>query len=183
MAKKHRKESFGTKLRNLREKEGLSIEDLATQLKMRPSHLKKLESDEILPPVAEIITLARLLSVDPSAFMGEKETGASRGKKRKEIATRTSDYAYEQLSSDSGDKNMMAFRVTIDPRSKHPKVGYRHDGEEFIYVLSGRLKITVGKKTSTLGPDESVQFDSGKPHRLSNPGNEPTVMVVVIFAK
>jgi len=181
MAKTNGDESFGVKLRRLREKEGLSLEDLAGQLGMKPSYLASLEDGKVLPPVGEIIRLARTLSVEVSAFMGIEAAKVSEGKRRKALATRTSDYAYENLTAQDPEKHLMAFRVTIDPKSAHRKVGYRHEGEEFIYVLSGRLKISVAGKTRVLGVGESIHFDSGKPHRLSNPGNDPTRLVVVIY--
>ena len=183
MAKKKGAASFGSRVKKLREKEGLSLEDLAGQVGMKPGYLKKLENDEVLPPVAEILTLARTLMVDPSAFMSDETTKASPGKRSKAMTTRTSDYAYENLTEDDRDMHLMAFRVIIPPRSAHRKVGYKHEGEEFIYVLSGKLKLTVGKKTSTLGPGENIHFDSGKRHVLSNPGAEPAVLLVVIYTK
>lgn len=181
MAKKDSVASFGEKLRKLREKEGLSLDELAAQVSMKPSHLKSLEEDKILPPVAEIISLARTLSVEPSVFMGGEPAGASQGKRRTALARRTRDYAYENLTSEEHDKHLLAFRVTIDPRSAHPQVGYRHEGEEFIYVLSGRLNITIGGVAGTLNPGESIHFDSGKRHMLKNTGKEPTVLLVVIY--
>jgi len=182
MAKKVKAVSFGAKLRKLREGAGLSVEELAGRVGMRASRLKKLEADEELAPVAEILRLARTLSVEPSAFMGEGKAKVSPGRRRKALSTRTDDYAYETLCDEEHDKHLMPFRVTIDPKSKHKQVGYSHDGEEFIYVISGRLKISVGRKTKTLAAGESILFDSSKKHRLSNPGRRPTVLVVVLFA-
>jgi quercetin dioxygenase-like cupin family protein len=181
MAGKKRDASFGERLRRLREKEGLSVEDLAAQVGMKAAHVADLESDRALPPVAEIITLARSLAVEPSAFMGAEPAKASPHRRRQARARRTTDYAYETLTPEEHDRHLMAFRVTIDPEKEHPKVGYKHEGEEFVYVLAGKLKITVGKKTTLLGPGKSVHFDSGVRHVLKNPGREAAVMVVVIY--
>ena len=181
MANKSGPESLGAKIRRLREKEGLTVGELAAQVDVKPSYLESIEADKVLPPVGEIIRLARTLSVELSAFMSGEEPKTSAGKRRKALSTRTRDYAYENLTTDDHEKHLMAFRVTIDPKSKHRRVGYRHEGEEFIYLISGRLKITVGKKTSLLGVGESIHFDSGEPHHLSNPGAEPTRLVVVIY--
>jgi quercetin dioxygenase-like cupin family protein len=182
MAKKGKGKSFGARLKNLREKEGLSHEDLASQVKMKASYLESLERDQVLPPVAEIITLARTLSVEPRAFMDEDAGRGSPGRRRKALSKRTSDYAYEALTPEEHDTHLMAFRVTIDPGSEHRKVDYSHEGEEFIYVLSGRLNIKVGKKSRTLGPGESIHFDSGLRHVLRNPSREPAILMVVIYA-
>ncbi len=181
MTAKRKKQSVGRKLKALREQEGLSIEDLAGQVGLKPAYLSGLEADEYLPHVSEILTLARTLSVEASAFMEEGEAKTSRGKRHKAHATRTSDYAYEPLTPFEQDTHLMAFEVSIDSKSEHKKVGYKHDGEEFIYVLSGRLKLSVGRKTRTLGPGQSIRFDSSQKHMLKNPFDEPTNLVVVIY--
>ena len=181
MAKKTGEESFGSRLKKLREKEGFSLEELAAQVNMRPSHLADLEADKSLPPVAEIITLARRLAVEPSSFMGAAPAKASPSRRQEARARRTADYAYETLTPEEHDKHLMAFRVVIDPESEHRKIGYRHEGEEFVYVISGKVRITVGKKSTTLTPGQSLHFDSGLRHVLRNPGKEPALLVIVIY--
>ncbi|MFO8056258.1 MAG: cupin domain-containing protein [bacterium] len=175
------RDTFGARLRKLREGEGLSLEDLGEQVGMEPSYLAELEEEKVFPHVSEIITLARTLSVDPSAFLADKPLKSSPGKKQKAMAVRTKDYAYQTLTDEDPEKHLMGFRVTIDPKAQHRKVGYQHEGEEFIYVLSGKLWIKVGQKTRTLQPGESIRFDSGKKHQLKNPGSETTELIVVIF--
>jgi transcriptional regulator with XRE-family HTH domain len=182
MAKKQMGETFGKKLCKLREAEGLSVEELAGQTNLKPGYLDQLEQDEALPSVAEIITLARRLSVEPSTFMGGKDSPRTAAKRRTALEKRTRDYAYLLLTPAAEDRRLMAFQVTIDPESEHRKVGYQHEGEEFIYVLSGRLKITVGKKATTLGPGQCLLFDSGQKHQLQNPGGEATRLLVVLYA-
>ena len=182
MPKNVASETFGQKLKKLRESEGLSREELASQLSMKPAYLAKLESDEILPPVAEIITIARHLSVEPSSFMSSQPEGKISESRQKALEKRTKDYAYKKLTQELHGEHLMAFEVTIDPESFHKKVAYRHVGEEFIYVLSGRLLITVGDKKSSLKKGDSIHFDSGNKHILKNPGKEPTRLLVVVYA-
>lgn len=181
MAVREKALSFGAKLRRLREQEGWSLEELAEQVSLKPAYLKELEQDEVLPSVAEILTLARTLSVEPATFMGGEGGKRSAEKRRAALEKRTRDYAYQVLSPEEPERHLMAFQVTIDPQSEHRKVGYRHEGEEFIYVLEGRLQITVGRKTSRLQAGQSIHFDSGQQHRLRNPGREPTRLLVVIY--
>lgn len=182
MGKREPAESFGAKLKKLREKEGLSLEELGARTDLRPSYLLSLERDEFLPHVAEIIRLARTLSVEPSSFM-EKDLPASQPTRRQKAhEVRTQDYAYKALTPFEAGRHLMAFRVTIDPESTHKKVVYRHEGEEFIYVVSGRLKLQVGKKHHRLGPGETVHFDSSERHILKNPGKDPTHLLVVVYA-
>jgi len=181
MSSKKERETFGRKLKRLRKEEGLTIDDLARQTGLKRKYLEDLEEEKALPHVAEILRLARTLSVDPTAFVGDKQAGTSPGKKKKALTTRTDDYAYQTLTDDQPDMHLMGFRVTIDPKSEHKKVGYKHEGEEFIYVISGKLQLKVGGKQRTLKEGESIRFDSGVSHQLKNPGDEPCLLVVVIY--
>jgi len=182
MGKKEPAESFGAKLKKLREKEGLNLEELGVRTDLEPSYLQSLERDEFLPHVAEIIRLARTLSVEPSSFMEKDRPEAQPARRRKDHEVRTRDYAYKTLTPFEAGRHLMAFRVTIDPESTHKKVVYRHEGEEFIYVISGRLKLQVGKKNHNLGAGETVHFNSSEKHILKNPGKEPAHLLVVVYA-
>ncbi len=180
MTKKER-DTFGARLRKLREGEGLSVADLGEQVGMDPSYLEEMEAEKVYPHVSEIITIARTLSVDPSAFLADKPVKTTPGKMKKAISVRTRDYAYETLTEEDPAMHLMGFRVSIDPKSEHRKVGYQHEGEEFIYVLAGELWIKVGRNTRTMKAGESIRFDSGKKHQLKNPGTETTELIVVIY--
>ncbi len=182
MAKKEPAESFGAKLKALREKEGLSLEELGARTDLKPSYLLSLERDEFLPHVAEIIRLARTLSVEPASFMEKDLPESQPGQRRKAHEVRTQDYAYKTLTPFETGRHLMAFRVSIDPESTHKKVVYRHEGEDFIYVISGRLRLQVGKKHPQLGPGETIHFNSSERHILKNPGKEPAQLLVVVYA-
>ncbi len=181
MAKKRGTKTFGERLKKLREGQGLTLEELASQVSMKASYLEELEEGAVLPHVAEIIRLSRNLAVDPSAFMGGQPAKTSAGKKKKALAVRTDDYAYETLTEEDPDRRLMGFRVTIDSKKNHRRVGYQHEGEEFIYVISGKLRITVAGKARTLKAAGIMRFHSAKKHHLKNPGDEPTALVVVIY--
>ena len=71
--------------------------------------------------------------------------------------------------------------MTIDPETEHKGVEYHHDGEEFIYVLEGDLKIQIGQNTSTLKNGGCINFDSSISHKLSNPTGEKAELLVVIY--
>ena len=73
---------------------------------------------------------------------------------------------YQPGGSSSGDGTLM-----------------RHAGQEFGYVLSGRLTIRVGFDIHELGPGDSISFPATTPHRLSNDGPEPALVVWCILGR
>jgi quercetin dioxygenase-like cupin family protein len=76
---------------------------------------------------------------------------------------------------------MKAFLVTIDPKQVHKMVKYRHEGEEFIYVLKGQVEVMVGENQNILKRGQTLHFDSGIPHKLRNLGDEEAKLLVVLY--
>ena len=63
----------------------------------------------------------------------------------------------------------------------HEMVEYKHEGEEFLFVLSGEVDVTVGKNRHHLKSGESLHFNSSTPHMLRNPGPVKTELIVVLY--
>jgi quercetin dioxygenase-like cupin family protein len=76
---------------------------------------------------------------------------------------------------------MKAFLVTIDPKQDHKMVEYKHEGEEFLYVLKGHIEIVVGENQSLLKKGETLHFNSGITHKLRNVSDEEARLLVVIY--
>ena len=58
---------------------------------------------------------------------------------------------------------------------------FEHEGEEYVYVLSGELEIIIDDKKKRLAEKESVRFNSYLNHRLSNPGDKEADLLVVLY--
>ena len=94
---------------------------------------------------------------------------------------RTQSYNYETLTGGTESDSLRAFLVTIESRQTHKPVAYKHEGEEFIFVLEGHLELTLGYKVSDLKTGESVHFNSDIPHKLKNLSKETTRLLVVLY--
>jgi mannose-6-phosphate isomerase-like protein (cupin superfamily) len=180
MAKaKDAKKSFGQSIKAYREDRKLSIKELAHETGYPADLLEKVEKDETTPPVALVLQLSRTLKVDVQMLDGDKGRKASfRVKSQKK---RAGSYAYTQLTKSGPDKHLGSYLVTIEPNTAHEGVEYHHEGEEFIYVLKGRLSISVGKNASILERGECIHFNSGLHHKLSNPSDEKAELLVVLY--
>jgi mannose-6-phosphate isomerase-like protein (cupin superfamily) len=171
--------SFGRSIREYRESRKMSVRDLAHETGYPAKVLEKVEKNEITPPVALVLQLSRTLKIDVEALDGKENRKASlRTKSQKK---RAGAYAYAQLTKSASDKHLGAYRVTIEPNTAHEGVEYHHEGEEFIYVLKGKLSISVGKNTSLLKRGECIHFNSALHHKLSNPSDEKTELLVVLY--
>ncbi|MBI1909012.1 MAG: cupin domain-containing protein, partial [Deltaproteobacteria bacterium] len=133
----------------------------------------------VMPPVSAILQISKALTVDAGAFLSEEKD--SRRKKAEAFEKRRKAYSYVTLTPDAAHKHMKAFLVTIDPGKEHEGAEYQHEGEEFIYVLEGRLDIEVGRKKHTLKNGQSLHFNSNLIHVLNNPGKKKTELLVVVY--
>ncbi len=180
MAKvKEAKKFFGQDIRAYREERKKSFTDLAHETGYPADILEKAETDKMTPPVALVLRLSRTLKVDVEALEGEKSKKTALHVKSQK--KRAGSYAYTQLTKAGSDKHLGAYRVTIEPKTAHEGVEYHHEGEEFIYVLKGKLSISVGKNTSVLERGECIHFNSALHHALSNPSDEKTELLVVLY--
>jgi transcriptional regulator with XRE-family HTH domain len=178
--KKKAEESFGERIRRLREANGISMEAFSRDTGYPEEFLKDVEEGKIAPPVAVVLQLSRILNVDMDQLEGTRSKEAAR-KRTTGHKKRVASYAYKSLTKPGERKHLRAYRVTIDPETEHKGVEYHHDGEEFIYVLQGGLKIQVGQNTSAIKKGGCINFDSSISHKLSNPTQEKAELLVVIY--
>jgi quercetin dioxygenase-like cupin family protein len=175
---KETKKSFGQSVKCYREDRGLSIKELAHETGYPADLLEKVENDETTPPVALVLQLSRTLKVDVDTLDNAGKKASDRVKSQKR---RAGSYAYTQLTKSGSDKHLGAYLVSIEPNTEHKGVEYHHDGEEFVYVLKGKLTISVGKNINHLVKGEHIHFNSALHHALSNPSEEKTELLVVLY--
>ena len=172
---------FGARIKALRESRDWTLEALAESTGETAGFLERVEKGEISPPMGFLLRLASALNVDARTFLGEKEKTQFRDMRTQAFARRTRNASYETLTPGADSDHVHAFLVTIDPKQFLKPVAYKHEGEEFIYVLSGELEVTLGKKVKSLGPGESIYFHSEKSHKFRSLSTESTRFITVIY--
>ena len=171
----------GKKIKKTRMEKKISLEQVANETGYSIDYLKKLEAGKVIPPVGTLLQIARTLQIDSGLFLKEQE--ADLNKRIKAYTKRTDNYAYTTLTPGAENKHLKAFRVTIDAMQNHSGVGYQHEGEEFVYVLSGKIEVIVGDHVNKLKKDDSLHFNSGIKHMLRNVGNKNAELIVVIYGQ
>ncbi len=172
--------SFGQRIRSLREEQDMSLEELAHETGYPLDILKKIEDDDTAPPVSLVIQLSRIFKIDVDQLEGPTEKMASR-QRLKSHKKRVDSYAYTPLSRPGSDKHLRAYLVTIEPEMQHTGVEYHHEGEEFIYVLKGCITIQIGDNLTELETGGYIHFNSALHHKLSNPANETSELLVTVY--
>ncbi|RLB18129.1 MAG: XRE family transcriptional regulator [Deltaproteobacteria bacterium] len=173
--------AFGERVKKLREAHNWTIEALSKATGQSPEFIEKVEKGITTPPVAFLLRFARALKIDPDTFLRREEKALIRSLKDQAFMKRTQDYAYQTLSPGEESHHLRAFMVTIEAKKAHKPLAYKHEGEEFIFVLEGELKLTLGDKDHRLRSGESIHFNSDTPHKLKSISSEATRCLVVLF--
>ena len=172
---------LGAKIQQLRKKEGLGIDDLARQTGLNEAYIRRLENGEETPPVGVILQISRALHLDAGTFLSQAEAEEKKQKRKTSYDKRKRAYGYKVLAPGGTNMHLKAFRITIDPQQDHKMVAYQHEGEEFIYVLEGKLAVTVGENEYRLSEGKSLHFNAAVSHLLRNPGSAKTELLVVLY--
>ena len=169
----------GKKIKKERTRKKMTLDRVANETGLSTDYLKKIEAGKEIPPVGTLLQISRALEIDSGFFLREE---ATRLKSRIRAYTkRTDNYAYTTLTPGAENKHLKAFKVEIDAMQDHKGVGYQHEGEEFVYVLAGKVEVTVGDHINILDVGESLHFNSGIRHKLTNIGEEKAEMLVIIY--
>ncbi|MFC9153933.1 helix-turn-helix domain-containing protein [Streptomyces bauhiniae] len=152
-------------LRALRRRAGLTLEAAAGAAGLSPAHLSRLETGHRQPSLPMLLALARIYGTTVSDLLGE--TAADRDAIVRAAGmepTRAAGWTYFQAGAPG--RGMQALRVRVPYRAEGDIVRV-HPGEEWLYVLSGRLRLRLGDSAHLLAPGDSAHFDSLTPHRLN----------------
>jgi transcriptional regulator with XRE-family HTH domain len=183
--------SVGARVRAVREQKALSLEDVAQRTGFLKSTIAQIESGEILPPLGDLVKLARALEMKMGYLLVQGESKpytVVHKKNRKPISRfgsqKTIRYGYscESLAPEKQDRNMEPFLVTLEP-TKEEEAPSTHEGEEFIFVLEGEIEVLLGEKRELLQREDSIYYDSSLPHRVRALGAQSARIVAVLYTQ
>ena len=188
----------GSLIRRERQKQGISLRELARRAGISGSMLSQVENDRTRPSVSTIYALATELGVSIDALLSEQpdpapaQTAVGAGP-RAARGVAVSELGCQLVQPDDRRKlelesgvswellsdflpHLVDFMyVTYQPGGSSSSSGklMRHTGTEFAFLLRGKLKIQVGFDEYVLQPGDALAFDSSEPHLLVNEGTEP----------
>ena len=171
---------IGQKIKKARTSKKFSLDRVANETGFSIEYLKEVEAGKAIPPVGALLQIARALEIDSGSLLKEPESKLQ--SRIKAQTKRTDNYAYATLTPGAENKHLKAFRVTIEAQENHKGIDYHHEGEEFVYVLAGRVEVAVGEHVNTLGQGDSLHFNSGIQHKLKSVSDEKADLLVVIYS-
>ena len=93
---------------------------------------------------------------------------------------KSASYRYHALGKGKADRNMEPFYIDIMP-DDGPTALSSHQGEEFIIVVSGQLKVIYGKEEHLLGSGDTIYYNSIVPHHVGAVGGSPCSIFAIIY--
>jgi quercetin dioxygenase-like cupin family protein len=176
--------SMGARLKSLRVQKRWTLEKLSLQTNLSEPYLSRIESGRRQPSLAALMTLARAHSM-PLAMLLEEEPAAVSPRVVIRAGTSSERHAnglqYRVVSGAASKGSLHAVHVTVPPKREHQNF-YHHDGEEWLYVLSGHLRLIFEDVEHLLNPGDSAHFEARTPHRLAATGAQSAEAVIVSCA-
>jgi quercetin dioxygenase-like cupin family protein/DNA-binding XRE family transcriptional regulator len=178
------------RIKNARESRGLSIFDIYLRTDIDVDLLSQIEKGKVTPPLGTVIKLAKALDLKMGYFISGEEGKAYTIVRRddREVTSRYDSkkekyygYAYESLAPHKTDRYMEPFLVTLEPSETEGERS-THDGQEFIFVLHGKMEVRLGEEIHILEPGDSIYYDSTVPHLVKCHSKETTKILAVLYA-
>ena len=166
-------DQVGPRLRRLRQQRGVTLTGLAATTGISKSTLSRLESGQRRPSLEILLPLAHAYRVPLDDLVGAPEVGDPRVRlKPRRVHGRT----VIPLTRQPG--GLQAWKIVI-PTSKNKPELKAHEGYEWLYVITGKMRLVLADHDLILGPGEVAEFDTRVPHWFGSTGDAPTEVLSV----
>ena len=180
---------IGPRIRQLRERRDCSLDTLAKLSGCSAEMISAIEAGDLVPSLTPLLRIARGLGVrlgtlldDQSqsgpAIVRKGDPGPALHFSGNDPARKRSTLDFHPLAPRKAARNMEPFLIEVHPATGEITLN-EHEGEEFIYVLSGSIEILYGKDTHQLNAGDSIYYESVVPHHVHALGGDAQILAVV----
>jgi DNA-binding transcriptional MerR regulator/mannose-6-phosphate isomerase-like protein (cupin superfamily) len=166
------------RIRMLRKRKNMSLRALAVASDLSASSVSAIERGLSAPSVGTLQRLAAALDTTVPKLLDAPRPERHlvvRPHERQVLDMETPGVVFENLYAT--DTTLQSILISVEP-GHGSQESYRHEGEEFLYIIEGQLELTLDELyTYRLGPKDAMTFQSMRPHRWYNPGDVRTVIV------
>ncbi|WP_188189390.1 helix-turn-helix domain-containing protein [Nonomuraea sp. SYSU D8015] len=161
----------GARLKSIRTRRGVTLAALAKATGISKSTLSRLESGQRRPSLELLLPLAQAHQVPLDELVGAPQVGDPRIRLSPRLRNGRT---VIPLTTNPGP--IQAWKMIIPADQSNPDL-CTHEGYEWMYVLSGRLRLVVADRDLTLGPGEAAEFDTRLPHWFGSTGSGPVELL------
>ena len=179
--------AIGDKIRALRLKKKMGLVELGQHTGLSAALLSKIERGRMFPTLPTLLRVAMVFSVGLDYFFGAGQRRPAlavvRAARRQAFpdrpGSRRPSYRFECLDYPVTERRLNAYFVQFEAVSADNVQPHQHEGAEVIFVIGGRLAVTVGDDEHVLGAGDSMYFDPSPAHSYRRVGSTPCTAVVV----
>ena len=179
--------AIGEKLRGLRLRKSMYLVELGKHTGLSAAMLSKLERGKLFPTLPTLLRISMVFGVGLEHFFTDE-------RKRHVIAiTRKGErlrfpaapgggnvaYTFESLDFKATERKLSGYYAEFEPIAAEKARGHQHPGVELIYLISGKLQLTIGSEDFVLEEGDSVYFDAVVRHSYHRAGKTPCTGLVV----
>ena len=185
------KNTLGSKIKDYRGFKQISRSELAQKANLDESQLQSIEEKGIVPSLGHLIKITRALGVRIGTFLDDQDqigpVVVRAGSGDSSISFSTKDESsrehlnFYSLAQDKTGRHMEPFMIDIEPSAHSDYKLSSHEGEEFIYVLQGKVEINYGKEVYLLNEGDSIYLDSIVAHNVHAAANQRAKILGVVY--
>jgi transcriptional regulator with XRE-family HTH domain len=164
----------GPRLKRVRTRRGVTLTELAAATGISKSTLSRLETGRRKPSLELLLPIAQAHQVPLDELVDAPEVGDPRIRLKPRV--RNGRVVVPLTQQPSG---MHAWKVLIPPEAGEPELR-THEGYEWLYVLSGQMRLILAEHDIVMGPGEVAEFDTGLPHWFGPAGDEPVEILSLL---
>lgn len=169
--------TLGQRLRTRRKAIGKTLQQVATESSLTVGFISQIERGISTPSLASLYNVAKALETSVDHFVSRKpartHSVVSHSGQRQTYHVGGTARFYEFLERGFPDAKLNACLAHVPPG--HVSEVMSHEGEEFVYLVSGHMRYEVDGVSYLLGPGDTLHFDSRKPHRGDNIGTDTAI--------
>jgi transcriptional regulator with XRE-family HTH domain len=171
---------IGARLRDARQRQGLTIEQIAQSTGLTKGFISRIERDVTSPSVSTLVTVCAALSLPVGELFATPKTDVVRGDTAPGIQL-AGQGADERLLTPRGQARLQLVRSVIEPGGSGGEELYTLNCEiEVVHVLRGRLRVVFSKSVELLAEGDTMTFSGREPHTWTNPDDEVAEALWVI---
>ena len=161
---------IGVKIKSLRKERKLTLSQIADRTNLSISFLSQVERSKSSITLESLKKVSEALGVNPSYFFSESNRKATTTIMRNVISDNNNlqnNFFYKDLTGNIENPQFHPILVLLNPGANKEE-SYSHTGQEFLYVLEGKLTILIDKEEHVLNPFDCIFLDSSTPHNWIN---------------
>jgi transcriptional regulator with XRE-family HTH domain len=181
----------GEHIHALRVSRGETLQQVAEKTGFSAALLSQIENRMTSPPLGMLVKIANAFDTTVSALVGGRAETAFSIVRKEDRSTVSrvglkgggkTEYNYEALGGGKAGRRMEPFLVRLSPDADRNAPRSVHEGEEFLYVLSGRVEVVLGAFSDVLDEGDCIYYDSTTPHHVRSHDDREAILLAVIHS-